>query len=517
MKKDSIHSVTLLRRWCHRLGRLLPLLLPVLAAACQSGEDPVAVDGPYNVRLLIDPQSASTRADGDVSAIHQLRVYVFNTAGKRVGYYENMALTATGQAYYVPFRLTEGGELTFYVVANEGGASRDSSSSLTEDTPLKTLQERAGFLTENIDRDPGDLMTGWVTKEITNDQLTTVNCPLSRPFSLLNVFFAKSTGNMSATVTSVKLCDYSRYGHFKDRSEEDYGDRTENDIESSDELLPASSSASSFTVNTVVAETEQKTGDYGKEVICKPMTLDKDGSSVWDKDKWENITPNEDTEPHPRLEVTYTINGNERTENIYLPPISQTNTRYNVKCLIKQSGGLTVSCAPQPWKDAESDYVLSESGAFVISPVNMHELTAGEKNYATQYGTDANASARQFTFTLQMTFPEGVRWQAHLTNPLDFEFVKDENHHSEGVGGSEAATVTLQVRPTKAYDASVPHRETDLYITIGTAPNNKQMFDTDRNYGDGTQIHIVQVSPIEGDNIVWGNSEQPEGNKEDNV
>ena len=137
-----IHSIG--KRWrkpqLHRTGKpagwtalLLLLLLP--AACIQDEPAPAVGEGEYMVRLLIDPQTVATRAPGDetgVSGIHQLRVYVFKER-TRVGYYENMNLQATGQAYYVPFRLTEGGNLDFYVVANEDAAStEDSQYDLTE-------------------------------------------------------------------------------------------------------------------------------------------------------------------------------------------------------------------------------------------------------------------------------------------------------------------------------------------------------------------------------------------------
>ena len=127
----------------------------LLAASCTEEEpgNVTTLKDTYQVRLMVNPQQAATRAPGnDENALRQLRVYVFNTQGDRVGYYENMNLTATG-AYYVPFRLQEGGELTFYVVANGNGAG--NTTGLSENTPLNDLRTRAGFLTDNIDRDPG--------------------------------------------------------------------------------------------------------------------------------------------------------------------------------------------------------------------------------------------------------------------------------------------------------------------------------------------------------------------------
>lgn len=512
-----IHSIG--KQWrkpqLHRTGKpaewaalLLLLLLP--AACIQDEPAPAAGDGEYMVRLLIDPQAATTRAPGDesgASAIHQLRVYVFK-GQTRIGYYENMNLQATGQAYYVPFRLTEGGELDFYVVANEDGVNtNDGQYNLTENTTKQEL-DRAGFLVENIDRNPGDLLTGKATgvqvpgTDIPEGQVQQVTCQLSRPYSLLNIFFAKSTATCTATVTGIKLHNYSRYGYFSDRNiTTDYTtNRNDNHTE---EFTFLSDADNAITVSTVVPEDEQKTGNYGNESFTKPVALDTDGSSEWSTD-WENI----EQADYPYLEIAYTLNGTEKTANVYLPPIAKTNCKYNVKCLIIEKGGLAVQCNAMPWQDQEHNYVISDGGQFTLTNTNMREVTQSTKVYATQYSESAGASDRQFTLTLNMTSPEGVRWTAHLTNPLDFEFVEDDSYQSSGVGGNGQG-VAIRVRPTKEYDATV--RETELYVTIGTAPDNKQQFDSDMSYGNGTSIRIRQVSASEGD-AIWntanGNNEE---------
>ena len=488
---------------------LLLATVVLLAASCTEEEPGIVttLKDTYQVRLMVNPQQAATRAPGnDENALRQLRVYVFNTQGDRVGYYENMNLTATG-AYYVPFRLQEGGELTFYVVANENGAG--NTTGLSENTPLNDLRTRAGFLTDNIDRDPGDLLTGEATADITATPEGTapqsVTVELVRPFSLLQVYFAKSAESVQATVHSVSLSTYSRYGYFHDRSTST-GYSTRDNITGPTPLLNTD-----YTVTQVVPEDEQTEGNYGAVVASKPVTLKPEGNSQWGT-TWTNADPSGSaTKNVACLTVAYTMGSEQRTGNIYLPAISETNVKYNVKCLLLESGGLTVSCAVQPWDDKESEYVVSDDGTFALGAVNMVSLTPDEKDYATQYMTGADAQSRQFTFTVTMTAPEGVRWQAHLTNPLDFEFVEDDNHASEGVGRADAQTTTIQVRPTRPYDvASGTRPETDLYITIGTAPENQQMFDPQMAYGKtGTQIHIVQVSPVEGDQLVWPSTQQP--------
>lgn len=170
---------------------------------------------------------------------------------------------------------------------------------------------------------------------------------------------------------------------------------------------------------------------------------------------------------------------------------------------------MAIACQVQPWADVKHDYELSDNGQFQLEATNVKPVADGEQIYATQYVEGAGGADRQFTVALRMETPGGVRWQAHLTDALNFEFVGED----EGVGGT-TEPVTLRVRPTKPYDGTLTQPlETELYVTIGTAPNNKQTFyasDT-QPYGDGTSIRIRQVSTQDGD-ALWGSGsgeEQP--------
>lgn len=182
----------------------------------------------------------------------------------------------------------------------------------------------------------------------------------------------------------------------------------------------------------------------------------------------------------------------------------------NIIITLKSGGGFGVKCEVKDWNEVSYDYTLSDAGQFEITEPNAKEFIYdnNKKAIATQYSTESGASSRQATFTVQMTTPEGVRWMAHLTNAQDFEFVTDESHAAEGVGGS--SPVTLLIRPTKSFDATGERPYTELYVTLGTSPDNKQRFvDPDEFCSpDGTNIPIVQVSATEGD-ALWGTSVKP--------
>lgn len=186
------------------------------------------------------------------------------------------------------------------------------------------------------------------------------------------------------------------------------------------------------------------------------------------------------------------------------------NRLVNIVVTLKSGGGFGVKCEVKEWEDVSYGYTLSDAGEFTITEPNAKEFTydTDKTAIATQYSTESGASSRQATFTVEMKTPVGVRWMAHLTNAQDFEFVTDENHAAEGVGGS--SPVTLLIRPTKSFDATGERPYTELYVTLGTAPDNKQKFVDPDVYcsSDGTSIPIVQVSATEGD-ALWGTSVEP--------
>lgn len=88
-----------------------------LATSCGKSDTPTAASGPVDVRLVVSSGN-NTRVGSDETDndIHQLRVYAFNADGKKVGYAE--ADNLQGQNY-IPITLSEGGDINFYVIAND--------------------------------------------------------------------------------------------------------------------------------------------------------------------------------------------------------------------------------------------------------------------------------------------------------------------------------------------------------------------------------------------------------------
>ena len=117
-----------------------------VATSCGKSDTPAAASGPVDVRLVVSSGN-NTRVGSDATDndIRQLRVYAFNAKGKKVGYAE--ADNLQGQNY-IPITLSEGGDINFYVIANDNFGPKPTvgTTSVTDWTSLsKTDLESLKF------------------------------------------------------------------------------------------------------------------------------------------------------------------------------------------------------------------------------------------------------------------------------------------------------------------------------------------------------------------------------------
>ena len=135
---------------------LMTIAALALATSCGKSDTPTAASGPVDVRLVVssgnNTRVGSDKTDND---IRQLRVYAFNADGKKVGYAE--ADNLQGQNY-IPITLSEGGDINFYVIANDNFGPKPTvgTTSVTDWTSLsKTDLESLKFDLSGF--------TGWST------------------------------------------------------------------------------------------------------------------------------------------------------------------------------------------------------------------------------------------------------------------------------------------------------------------------------------------------------------------
>lgn len=120
-----------------------------VATSCGKSDTPTAASGPVDVRLVVssgnNTRVGSDKTDND---IRQLRVYAFK-GDTKVGYAEADKLQGQN---YIPITLSEGGDINFYVIANDNFGPKPVTdwTSLSK-TDLESLKfDLSGF-------------TGWST------------------------------------------------------------------------------------------------------------------------------------------------------------------------------------------------------------------------------------------------------------------------------------------------------------------------------------------------------------------
>lgn len=116
-----------------------------VATSCGKSDTPAAASGPVDVRLVVSSgNNTRVGSDGTDNEIRQLRVYAFNADGKKVGYAEADSLQGQN---YIPITLSEGGDINFYVIANDNFGPRPVTdwTSLSK-TDLESLKfDLSGF------------------------------------------------------------------------------------------------------------------------------------------------------------------------------------------------------------------------------------------------------------------------------------------------------------------------------------------------------------------------------------
>lgn len=115
-----------------------------VATSCGKSDTPTAASGPVDVRLVVSSGN-NTRVGSDETDndIRQLRVYAFK-GDTKVGYAE--ADNLQGQNY-IPITLSEGGDINFYVIANDNfgpkptvGTTSVTDWTLLSKTDLESLK-----------------------------------------------------------------------------------------------------------------------------------------------------------------------------------------------------------------------------------------------------------------------------------------------------------------------------------------------------------------------------------------
>lgn len=384
--------------------------------------------------LSLSLNGITTRAGAlfaDESLISRVRIYVFNGE-----YIDAMKLyNANDEAFKNPFSITTStGSKQVYVVANEPD---DMSATLAS---VKTLTELKAVVTpkkETLLSAPL-MMTGnspTIVQKSTGSSRTQVTVSLVRLATKISLKVIKGaqaeSENIPITIKSVKV----------------YNIPSQSSLLPDKEITPASYFQSTKTV-------EKTLTTAGVEVWSStdPLYLYENRKS--------NVS-NKDVATYLEIEALYNnvtttyiayVNGTDKIKT--LPFNTQRNYHYKLTATINGIGkfdGLTLNTEVLPWKVLPSTWKFNW----------IYEIYPYKEMGAHTFTLNEPSDYVDLDFRLEN--PVDATWKAHLSNPLDFEFVLSGEFVD---GGQEDDTKTYKIRIKPKNPRGDEDRTTEFYITV---------------------------------------------------
>lgn len=324
-----------------------------LATSCGKSDTPTAASGPVDVRLVVSSGN-NTRVGSDETDndIRQLRVYAFNADGEKVGYAEADSLQGQN---YIPITLSEGGDINFYVIANDNfGPKPVTDWTLLSKTDLESLKfDLSGFTgwsttgdfvspmsNNRYDEFGNDLKNDSGTAAYENDYGTAVNVtkpttgtlviPVTVQHVLGRLRLMLNKESDDVTITLKRAAVYNRPDYFLLYNSGSAGIEYEKN-----ESLVNESLVDEFVVSDIPLETTQK------EVARTYLAPNLYGSSdpdTYTAQKTDGTTSSNGLNEAYRLELTvefaYSTGKETKNYTVYLPRVPR-NTSIDVQGTFK--------------------------------------------------------------------------------------------------------------------------------------------------------------------------------------
>lgn len=450
----------------------------LLSVSCIKDNDP-AVGGKASVTMTFTTRVSDNVTAGNLLGNEQmskLRVIVARSGTNDIIYNVSYDIQPGEKQKVIHFsELTvnkDGENFDFYAIANEDAFLTGGESLEGKSVDLSALKSR--ILTEDFNSSALSKIpqAAFMTIKVGPSENTSATMNLLFPLAKVVLNFDNQTGE-SVDLTNVAISGIANQGYlFKDIYADSYPQGT----------------AGSGTV---------KFGNEGTLQVPVGEVADADASPYirylypWTSGNAYKLTATWGSKTH---EVVFKI-GDEELKKL------EAGQQLNVNVsLIANS--LKVALTVRPWTvdDAELDFSTKFNGLLNPASAGSVKLTADKQAVAVA-GADRSA-----TFSFKMLSPEGVRWNVHLENTVDFDLTGT----TSGYGGEDAGVVTFGVEPKHGYDATVT-RSVKLYITVeqpfgGTESEGIQVINPEENGiyrfpGTETEIEIRQVSESEFDGL----------------
>lgn len=446
----------------------------LLSVSCIKDGDP-AVGGKASVTMTFTTRVSDNVTAGNLlynEQMRKLRVIVARSGTNDIIYNVSYDIQPDETQKVIHFsELTvnkDGEDFDFYAIANED-AFLTGGESLEDLSALKSCILKKDFNSPALSKIP---QAAFKTITVGPSENTSATMNLLFPLAKVVLNFDNQTGE-SVDLMNVAISGIANRGYlFKDIYANSYPQGT----------------AGSGTV---------KFGNEGTLQVPVGEVADADASPYirylypWTSGNAYKLTATWGSKTH---EVVFKI-GDEELKKL------EAGQQLNVNVsLIANSLKVALTVSPWTVDDAVLDFSTEFNGLLNPASAGSVKLTADKQAVAVA-GADRSA-----TFSFKMLSPEGVRWNVHLENTVDFDLTGT----TSGYGGADAGVVTFGVEPKHGYDATVT-RSVKLYITVeqpfgGTESEGIQVINPEENGiyrfpGTETEIEIRQVSESEFDGL----------------
>lgn len=452
----------------------------LLSVSCIKDNDP-AVGGKASVTMTFTTRVSDNVTAGnllDNEQMRKLRVIVARSGTNDIIYnvsYDIQPGETQKVIHFSELTVNKDGEnFDFYAIANEdafltGGESLEGKN--VSLSALKSCILNKDFNSPALSKIP---QAAFMTIKVGPSENTSATMNLLFPLAKVVLNFDNQTGE-SVDLTNVAISGIANKGYlFKD-------------IDIYADSYPQGTAGS----GTV------KFGNEGTLQVPVGEVADADASPYirylypWTSGNAYKLTATWGSKTH---EVVFKI-GDEELKKL------EAGQQLNVNVsLIANSLKVALTVIPWTVDDAVLDFSTEFNGLLNPASAGSVKLTADKQAVAVA-GADRSA-----TFSFKMLSPEGVRWNVHLENTVDFDLTGT----TSGYGGADAGVVTFGVEPKHGYDATVT-RSVKLYITVeqpfgGTESEGIQVINPEENGiyrfpGTETEIEIRQVSESEFDGL----------------
>lgn len=450
----------------------------LLSVSCIKDSDP-AVGGKASVTMTFTTRVSDNVTAGnllDNEQMSKLRVIVARSGTNDIIYNVSYDIQPDETQKVIHFsELTvnkDGENFDFYAIANEDAFLTGGESLEGKNVSLSALKSRIltkDFNSPTLSKIP---QAAFKTIKVGPNENTSATMNLLFPLAKVVLNFDNQTGE-SVDLTNVAISGIANQGYlFKDIY------------------------ANSYPLGTAGSGTVQF-GTEGTLQVPVGEVADVDASPYirylypWTSENTYKLTATWGSKTH---EVVFKV-GDEELKKL------EAGQQLNVNVTLI-ANSLKVALTVSPWTvdDAVLDFSTEFNGLLNPASEGSVKLTA-DNNAVAVAGADRSA-----TFSFKMLSPEGVRWNVHLENTVDFDLTGT----TSGYGGADAEVVTFGVEPKYGYDATVT-RSVKLYITVeqpfgGTESEGIQVINPEENGiyrfpGTETEIEIRQVSESEFDGL----------------